>query len=311
MELWGKEWYNHGIEIMEVSSMNISLMTTSMVFPLVAQLQAGRSLDEVKAKYAEMLDMIADCGIPAVEVTSLELDVFGVETVRDALSRSGLVCSSVIHMDAYAQTDQANHDGIVDTAKKKILDAKALGAGYVMLALMAQPDIEKHSAEKLREALIGNIRPIAEFGKEQGITVSVEDTPDIRLPLCDSADLALVLEAIPELALTYDTGNMLFKNERTLDFYRKLKERVVYVHLKDVDYTNSSDEADRATDGRFIKAVLHTQGVMDFPAIVRELMDNSYDGWLMLEYVGKNHHAEHICAAKKAVETILSGLQNE
>ena len=45
MELRGKEWYSHSIEITEVSSMNISLMTTNMAFPLVRSFKRGEALN--------------------------------------------------------------------------------------------------------------------------------------------------------------------------------------------------------------------------------------------------------------------------
>ena len=285
--------------------MNYSLMTTSMVFPLVSKLQTGSSMEEIKADYAGMLSMVAHCGIPAVEITSLELDVFGLDTVQKALSDAGLLCSCVIHMDVYAETSVEKRDRIVTNACQKILDAKALGASYIMLALMAQPDVEKYSSEELRQALICNIRPIAEYGKAKGITVSVEDTPDIRLPLCSSAEIGHILDAVPELSLTYDTGNMLLKNEDSVSFYNKLKERVVYVHLKDMEYTTSTEGSNPTIDGRHMSATLHGQGVLNFGEILASLKKGRYDGFLMLEYTGMEKHAENIRAAKGYIDAQL------
>lgn len=287
--------------------MKYSLMTTSMVFPMADKLHAGTAMDEVKKEYADMLAMVADCGIPAVEITSLELDVFGLDFVKSALTRAGLTCGCLIHMDTYAETAEPKHGAIEETAMQKILDAKALGADYVMLALMAQPDAEDHGTEELRDALIRNIRPIAAFGAENGVTVSVEDTPDIRLPLCDSADIRPILDAIPALSLTYDTGNMLLKGEDTLAFYRALKDRVVYVHLKDMEYAGQSDNADPTIDRRWIRTALHGQGVLDFGSILRELRAGGYDGWLMLEYAGSENHAANIRAAKEMMDKLING----
>ena len=287
--------------------MEYSLMTTSMVFPLLDKFQKGASLEKLKAEYADMLSMVAGCGIPAVEITSLELDVFGFDCVKASLECAGLRCACVIHMDAYAETDEARHGAILVAAKEKILTAKALGAGYVMLALMAQPGAEQHSAEELRKALIRNIQPIAGFGAENGVTVSVEDTPDIRLPLCDSGDIRLILDAIPDLSLTYDTGNMLLRNEDSLSFYRVLKDRVVYVHLKDMEYSDMADGADPTADGRHIRTAIHGNGVLDFPSILRELKADGYEGWLMLEYAGHENHSDNIRAAKEMIDKILKG----
>ena len=285
--------------------MKYSLMTTSMVFPLAARLQAGEAPETIREDYRKLFAMIAACGIPAVEVTSLELDLFGFDTVQEALNLAGLECACVIHMDMYAETDPARHEPIVTSAKEKILAAKALGAKYVMLALMAQPEAEQHSMSDLQESLIRNLQPIAAFGKQNGITISVEDTPDIRLPLCDSNDIRPLLDAVHDLSLTYDTGNMILKNEDTLSFYRTLNDRVVYVHLKDMAYTESREGSDPASDGRRVCTVLPGTGVIDFPSVLRELKQNGYNGWLMLEYAEHENHERNIKAAKETIDAAM------
>ena len=219
--------------------MKYSLMTTSMVFPLVEKLHSGVEMETVKKEYADMLHMAAGCGIPAVEITSLQMDVFGLGFVKEKLSESGLACRCLIHMDQYAQTNEEQSKGIVERARGKVLDAGALGAKYMMLALMAQPDAEGQDRGQLQDALVRNIRPIAFYGKEHGITVSVEDT---------------------------------------LGFYQNLKGRVVYVHLKDMEYTDQPDGADPALDGRYIRTVPHGKGVVDFQPILNTLRKDGYDG---------------------------------
>ena len=286
--------------------MKYTLMTTSMVFPLAGQLEAGVPVDDVVKQYDEMLKMVSGCGLGAVEITSLETDVFGLDHVKKALADAGLECGCFIHMDAFAETDPARHEAIVETAKQKIQAAEELGSKYVMLALMAQPDAEKHSEDELRSALIRNIRPIAEFGWERGVTVSVEDTPEIRLPLSSSDDMKAVLDSIPELSLTFDTGNMIHRGDEPLHFYDELKNRVAYVHVKDMAYTDDPACGDKTCDGRYITAAMHGEGIIDFDSIFSALKQDGYDGWLMLEYVGHENHAENISAAKKWLDEKLA-----
>lgn len=286
--------------------MKYTLMTTSMVFPMAGKLSGGASPEDIRKEYSDMMAMISECGLNAVEITSLELDMFGPDYVKKVLEQNGLSCGCVIHMDKYAETDPSKHESIVQSAQEKILEAKYLGAEYVMLALMAQENAEEHSSAELTSALITNIRPIAEFGKEQSITVSIEDTPDIRLPLSGSNEIRPLLDAIPELSLTYDTGNMIFRNEDPVHFYDALRDRVAYVHIKDMEYTESSEGADITEDGRYVRTALHGHGVIDFKSIITALHSGGYDGWLMLEYAGHADHRDNIIAAKEYIDSCFN-----
>ena len=144
-----------------------------------------------------------------------------------------------------------------------VLDAGTLGAKYMMLALMAQPDVEGQDRGQFQDALVRNIRPIASYGKEQGITVSVEDT---------------------------------------LEFYQNLKERVVYVHLKDMEYTDQPEGTDPTSDGCYIRTAIHGKGVIDFQSVLNALYKDGYDGWLMIEYAGNENHRENIRAAQRFLD---------
>lgn len=286
--------------------MKYTLMTTSMVFPLVGKLEAGVPLDDVLKEYYDMLQMVSKCGLDAVDITGLEVDFFGTETVKKALADAGLECGCLIQMDTYAETDPGKHETIVMNAEQKILTAKELGASYMMLGLIAHPGADKQSDDELRNSIIRNIRPIAEFGKEQGVTVSVEDTPVISLPLSCSDDVKKVLDNIPELSLTFDTGNMIHAGDDPLHFYEVLKDRIAYVHIKDIVYTDDPTDGDETCDGRYIVATIHGKGVIDLDSIIKTLRDDGYDGWLMLEYVGHENHRENISDAKKWLDAILA-----
>ena len=287
--------------------MKKSLMTTSMVIPLIRQLQSGVPMEQILENYENILKTAADCGFSYVEITSMELEIFGVENIRKALARAGLRCSCLIHMDTFAETDLQKQERIRTSAVEKLHAAKELGTEYIMLALMAQPDAGSHSAEELREALVRTIRPVAVCGKEMGVTVSVEDTPEISLPLSSSEEMRALLDQIPELFLTYDTGNMLIRGEDPLHFYDALKDRIVYVHLKDMEYCEKN-EGDLTADGRSVKAVLHGRGMIDFKSVLKALKENGYDGILMLEYAGTDNHAENISAAVRYIDQIWKGV---
>jgi len=271
--------------------MKFSLMTTTMVVDLLIELKKGSAKEKIDAEYAAMLQMAARLGIPAVEVTSIEAELFGLETVQELLKKNHLEAGGFVHMDQYACTDAERGKEIIALAKKRIEDAAALGTDNLMLALMAQEDAAEYSREELTAALIRTIRPIAEYGKQVGVMVSVEDTPDIRLPVCDTNDIKTLLDAIPELYLTYDSGNMLLKNDNPIPFLKTFRDRVCHVHLKDMAY---ADDGDIDVNGRFLTGCMHGEGMVDFAEIGTFLRDAGYNGYAVIEYVGHDNHEARI-----------------
>ncbi|MCC8104100.1 MAG: sugar phosphate isomerase/epimerase [Clostridiales bacterium] len=284
--------------------MKFSLMTTTMVIDLLMEYQKGSGKEEITLKYADMLEMIARLGIPAVEITSIEEDLFGLEEIKKQLKKNHLEVGGFVHLDQYASTNPDRAEGIIALAKRRIDDAVPLGTDNLMLALIAQEDIEEHSRSELAEALIRNIRPIAEYGRRRGIMISVEDTPDIRLPLCNTADTKVLLDAIPELYLTYDSGNMILMHDSPITYLKAFQNRICHVHLKDMAYPEAGHSGDLDIDGRVIAGCMHGEGIVNFGEIGECLREFGYEGTLVIEYVGHDDH-------EKRIRDALACLQRE
>lgn len=221
--------------------MKYSLMTTSMLFEMLEKLKNGLPMEEVKLEYLDMLRKTAELEIPAVEVTSLELELFGLDFVKNALNENHLEPACLVHLDQYATTDPEQSAQISAKAIQRVQDAISLGTKS------------------------------------------------------DSKDTASLLNAVSELHLTYDTGNMLLKGEDTLSYYRHFKNRVSHIHLKDMTY---AEYGDSTVDGRKMTATPHGEGMIDFPNILKELRTDGYDGYLVIEYVGSGDHFTNIKKAK-------------
>ena len=82
------------------------------------------------------------------------------------------------------------HENSFDMMKKD-------GTHEVMLALMAGPKAEEQRYEDKQQALIRNLSETARAGKELGLTVSVEDTPNID----EGSRLLVFLDELPRLDL--------------------------------------------------------------------------------------------------------------
>jgi sugar phosphate isomerase/epimerase len=93
-----------------------------------------------------------------------------------------------------------------------------------------------------------------------------------------------LLENVPGLKLVFDTGNPVFTDDRTKprpypkqsawEFYSHVKDHIAYVHIKDGIW----NEAEQKTDFTFAG-----DGDGDVRRIVKDLLDNGYDGGFSME----------------------------
>ncbi len=87
--------------------------------------------------------------------------------------------------------------------------------------------------------------------------------------------------------LLYDTGHLAFAGADILRVIDRHARRIVHVHVKDVrqDVLTTLDRGRES----FLDAVLKGaftvpgDGALDFPAVVRRLADNGYEGWFVVE----------------------------
>lgn len=93
-----------------------------------------------------------------------------------------------------------------------------------------------------------------------------------------------LLEQVPGLKLVFDTGNPVFALDFTKpeprpmqsawEFYEKVKDHIVYVHIKDGVWDEEKKQC------RF---TFPDEGQADVPRIVKDLLDRKYDGGLSIE----------------------------
>ena len=100
--------------------MKISIMTISM---LVRVLRSGGDL---AAGYRAMMEKVAAAGFEAVDITSLELEVLGLETVRQTVREAGLGVCSYIAFERFARADEP-------TLETRIAQSKAAAGAALRL----------------------------------------------------------------------------------------------------------------------------------------------------------------------------------
>jgi sugar phosphate isomerase/epimerase len=108
------------------------------------------------------------------------------------------------------------------------------------------------------------------YAADKQVAISLENLSE------SSSDLEFALEEIPEASITLDIGHgqLLTQENRSFEIIRRLGNRIRHVHAHD----NSG--------GLGVKDDLHLpigDGIIDFEAIIKELLASGYDKTITLE----------------------------
>jgi inosose dehydratase len=115
--------------------------------------------------------------------------------------------------------------------------------------------------------------------------------------------------------LLFDSGHALYGGADPLAVLQKHYDRVAYIHLKDV--RREELEQARAAQSDFVTCIRNGvftvpgDGCIDFRPIIRELVDQDYRGWALLE--GEQDPAKHPAReyAGRAIQYLQSLLTEE
>ncbi|HIE43926.1 MAG TPA: sugar phosphate isomerase/epimerase [Candidatus Omnitrophica bacterium] len=146
--------------------------------------------------------------------------------------------------------------------------------GTEFIRIMSWPNDEKNpwKEERWRDEAIRRIRELAKIAEDGGITMVHEncagwagESPENTLEMLDRVNS-------PALKLVYDTGNVIDHNQDPWDFYSKVKEHIVYVHIKDA-----------IREGDEFKPTYCGEGQGMVKEIIADLKKSNYQGGLSIE----------------------------
>jgi inosose dehydratase len=180
----------------------------------------------------------------------------------------------------------AAHDPlpVVDAALDSLV---AAGAGVVVLA--AATGLEGYDERPVLDdrawnRLLANLDRLAARAAERGVVTALHPHVGTMVERREEVERVLAGSAV---ALCLDTGHLLIGGTDPVELVRSVPERVLHVHLKDVDDRWASKV--RSGDTTYTEAVAAGmyrplgQGDVDVAQIVRLLEGRGYQGWYVLE----------------------------
>jgi inosose dehydratase len=204
------------------------------------------------------------------------------------------------------------HDPLAEVGR--FIDAcVACGAGVVVLA--AFTGVEGYDDRPALDdagwqVLLTNLDRIAELARTRGVTAALH--PHVGT-MVESGEETERLLAGSGVGLCVDTGHLLVGGADPVALTRAYPDRVVHVHLKDVDAAMAARvRAGELTFGDAVRDGMFRPlgaGDVDIESMVGTLERSGYRGWYVLEQDVKLHGPEQGGAPLADVRTSLAYLQ--
>lgn len=274
-----------------------------MTFPLDKELAAGWTPLDV-------LQLARDGGMAHVDL--MDPDPALLDGYCAASAATGVKVNCFIHRMSFFGGEEI----LLRELDESMAVARRLGAAYFMIIPYQLGADEETARAKGRpwvlEKMIAGFTLAVKKGLEQGLRVCFETTPQDDLCLSATAECRFVLDRVPGLGLVLDTANMLPHGDAPLEAWELLKDRTIYVHLKDVALyeTNPMQGYQEVTpDGRYMGCVPYGEGVIPVRELYRRMLEDGYSGLIALEYARPCAHTSSAAEHKAQLARFFSHLR--
>lgn len=173
-------------------------------------------------------------------------------------------------------------DEFVERFKRALDFGLTLEAPVMMIPIC---QLDRGSRELDRAKWIEALARVTPMAVQAGITLTFEAMGMYMAPI-QSADESLeVLNAIPDMRLTFDTGNVETVENPAVS-YCKLADKVVHAHLKDVYCASAPYGKGQwlpARNGKYYKQAEFGKGSSDLPTMWKTMKALGYQGYVNFE----------------------------
>ncbi|MDF2570531.1 MAG: Xylose isomerase-like barrel [Sporomusa sp.] len=229
-------------------------------------------------RQAELIPLAREAGCAGVEFRPYWKNIDEeIPQIRAALQQHNLVCAyasnEVLLAESQPETLQA-----IESLKAGVLFADRLGAKVLRFNVASRGfDSSLMHTSWWAEAM----KQVLELAKSLGIALAVENGPDAQKG--NPQVFKEIFAVLPELGLTYDTGNWLYANTKPEVALEWFLPQVGYVHLKDIICENSS-----------LKHGYPGTGLVDVKGLKERIQASGYIGLFALEFPGGDEPLDRV-----------------
>lgn len=177
--------------------------------------------------------------------------------------------------------------GGLDEMKWELDRAEGTGADKILIPTIPVRTLQSRSENQKR--WIEVVAAAAEECRIRNLIPTVENFPGALSPVVTADDFFLFKKNIPNLKLTFDTGNA-FTGEDPIESFRRTFTDIVHMHVK--DFYVRAEAADgfwKGLDGRYYRPALIGEGAFDYPPMLNVISELGYRGWISVEYEANDY----------------------
>ena len=235
----------------------------------------------------EAMQIAKENGIKAVDLTEGDIynrPVDGVSDLEDLmvlLKKYDMYVSSVFWAEPCIMGTEEAYNKSLDIMKKGVDFAKKAESKYFMAVPERPMDSPESEDEMYRNGYRRLLAELSRYGKEVGVQVTVEDYSLTHYPYATFEDIDWLLQNIPELKFTYDSGNFPLTGIDELESAKRYADYTVHVHLKDLLVSEEPRPVFR--NGKYYDCVELGGGYLKNEEALLYLKEKGYDGALIIE----------------------------
>lgn len=224
-------------------------------------------------------------GFQSVEMMDFHFEPSGAEA-RKILEKYDMTLNCVLIIIDFADADTDEKFAEALDSVKAVIDKAADADCKTVLVDPVTMSIAPHiSREEAYENIIKGLAACLDYAGTKGIDIAIEAIHSVGIPYCSIAEIRRVLDALPKLKYTHDTGNMLPMLENPVIAYDKLKDRVTALHLKDFIMADQG-RGYLCANGKYLVAVPYGEGIVDHKSLFERLVKDKFTGYIAPEGTG-------------------------
>jgi sugar phosphate isomerase/epimerase len=267
----------------------------------VSHYQAG------KMDVLQFLDTAKELGVDGVEVLFCFWKDKAVELpkVKQKAADLGLEIASFAIGNDLTHEDPEERKKQVQSIKDGVDTAVALGTTKVRVFAGHHDEV---GFEKALGWIIEGLKEGAQYAETKGVDLCLENHGTLA---GKGEQVKTIIDRVgsPAMKANPDTGNFLLVNENPVEAVGVVAPFTGNVHFKDFR-TPEADETEHVYEGLNGARVIGTaigEGAVDLPAVVKELRDAGYTGYLTIEYEGPEDPATALPRSVAYARSVAKG----
>lgn len=229
----------------------------------------------------EALSATKKMGVDSAEIFTFEFDAFPFKTYVECLNRNDIRLNTIIVTSSFTNDDKNNYDAEISKIKRTIDDAANAGAKFVMVVPDANNVTSHSEKDRVLSSIITGMTEVTDYAKNTPVTVTMENFSLHTHPYSTIDEMLYIMQNVPNLKYTLDSGNFACVQNDVLKAYDVLKDYIVNVHMK--DFKEYEFGCIVRPNIPVLDGCALGEGFVPLDALMNKLKADKYNGSLVME----------------------------